>query len=258
MFFSNRQYGKLVKKENLNGVIIYTVENSKGKMQSLSFGTDVCPTANIGDEVFFIYKRNAFSDTKKGFLLSSHLKEATIFNNKFLYPGNLLFWKEFVAFTAAAIISMTASVSLFSYGIIFLLHGLDIQHVGDFGLWGVKLGLLLSVCIPGAFLFTRFFRNLEKFVKLSQRRDRYFLPYKKANFSRKDILLNKTLDAEEKTKLTMFVRGIDSLSSTEKLEIYEYIDEKKKMNVSDIGYLDILNVSNKLKTKKQVEQLLLK
>lgn len=63
MFFSNRQYGKLVKKENLNGTIMYTVENSKGKTQSISFDTDVCPVANIGDEIFFIYKR--FSLIKK-------------------------------------------------------------------------------------------------------------------------------------------------------------------------------------------------
>lgn len=56
----------------------------------------------------------------------------------------------------------------------------------------------------------------------------------------------------------MFVRGIDDLSSAEKLEIYEYIDEQKKMNVSHIEYLDILSLTNKLKMKKQVEQLLLK
>lgn len=258
MFFSNREYGKLVKKENLNGAIIYTVENSKGKTQSISFDTDVCPVANMGDEVFFIYKRNAFSDTKKGLFLSSDLKETTIFNNKFLYPDNILFWKELVGFMITAVISMTASIFSFAYGIAFLFHALGIQHVGAFGLWGFKVGLALSVFSPAIFIFMHFFKNLEKFVKLSQRRDKHFFPYKKANFSRKDIFLNKTLDTEEKTKLTMFVRGIDSLLSTEKLEIYEYIDEQKKMNVNDIGYLDILNVSNKLKMKKQVEQLLLK
>lgn len=258
MFFSNREYGKLIKKENINGAIVYTVENSKGKTQSISFDKDVCPVANIGDEVFFIYNRNAFSDTKKGLFLSGDLKEATIFNSKFLYPDSMSFWKEFIGFNAAAAISMIASMFSFAYGTVFILHALGIQHLGAFGLWGLETGLALSVSFPAIFIFKHFLGNLEKFVKLSRRRDKHFFPYKKANFSRKDILLNKTLDTEEKTKLTMFVRGLDDLSSTEKLEIYEYIDEQKKMKVNEIGYLDILNVSNKLKMKKQVGQLLLK
>lgn len=258
MFFNNREYGKLFKKENFNGSIVYTVENSKGKRHSISFDSDVCPAANIGDEVFFIYKCNPFSDTKKGLFLSTDLKETTVFNNKFLSTDSISFWGEFIGFTTTAVISMTTSIFSFAYGIAFLLHLLGINHVGDLGALGLKVGLLLSVSLPGFFMLKHFFKNVDTFVNLSRKRDKHFFPYKKANFSRKDILLNKTLDEEEKTKLTMFVRSIDSLSSTEKLEIYEYIDEQKKMSVNNIGYLDVLNASNKLKTKKQVEQLLLK
>lgn len=258
MFFSNREYGKLVKKENLNGAIIYTVENSKGKTQSISFDTDVCPVANVGDEVFFVYQRNVFSNTKKGLFLSADLKETTIFNNKFLYPDNISFWKELVGFIMTAVISMTVSIFSFAYGIIFLLHALGVHHVGAFGLLGFKVGLLLSVSFSGIFIFMHFFKNLETFVKLSQGRDKYFFPYKKANFNRKDMLLNKTLDEDEKRNLNIFVRNIAELSSTEKLEIHAYIEEKKNMKVSHIEYLDILSLTNKLKMKKQVEQLLLK
>lgn len=258
MFFINREYGKLIKKDNLNGSIVYTIENSKGKAQTISFHNDVCPTANIGDEIFFIYNRNAFSDTKKGIFLSADLKEATVFNRKFLSVLDINFWKELLGFTTKSVIFMTSSAFLFSYGIAFILHALGIQHIGAFGVLGFKVGLFASITLPGISVLMKFLKNIDTFAKLSQQRDKYFRPYKKANFNKKDILFNKTLDEDEKTRLTMFVRGIDGLSSTEKLEIYKYIDEQKKMNVNDIGYLDILNVSNKLKMKKQVEQLLLK
>lgn len=257
MFFNKREYGKLVKKENLNGSIIYTVEKSKGKIRSISFDRDVCPTANIGDEVFFIYSQNAFTDTKKGIFLSSDLKETTVFNNKFLSTDSISLWKEFVGFSAAAVISMTTSIFSYAYGVVFLLHALGIEHVGTLGAFGLKAGLFLSLSLPGIFMLFNFFKNVDTFTKLSRKRDEYFYPYKKANFSKKDILLNKTLNEEEKTKLTMFVRDIESLSSTEKLEIHYYIEEDKKMTVNQIEYLDILSLSNKLKMKKKIEKLLL-
>jgi len=257
MFFNNREYGKLLKKESLNGSIIYTIENLKGKSRSISFDSDVCPTANIGDEVFFIYSKNAFSETKKGIFLSSDLKEATVFNNKFLSPASISFWKEFVGFTAGAIISITASIFSFAYGISFLLQALGIEHMGALGFLLFKTGLFVSASLPSFFMLKHFFKNMDTFVKLSQQRDKYFLPYKKENFSRKDIFLNKTLNEEEKTKFTIFVRNIEGLPSVEKLEIYNYIEEQKKMKVNEIGYMDILNISNKLKMKKKIEKLLL-
>lgn len=257
MFFINREYGKLIKKDNINGSIVYTVENSKGKTQTISFDNDVCPAANVGDEVFYIYNRNISSNIKKGINLSDNLKEISVLSYN-LFDDFIIAFKEVITYVTLSLVLMHTIINLTSQFILFALKYMNVSHINILSLCLILIIAITPGISSGAWLCYRFGKSLGKFRHLLIKKDKYFHPYKKENFTKKDILFNKKINDEEKRELNTFVRNIEGLSSTEKLEIHAYIEEKKKMKVSHIEYLDILSLTNKLKMKKQVEQLLLK
>jgi len=257
MFFNNREYGKLIKKEKVNGSIVYTIENSKGKNQTISFDSDICPTANIGDEVFYIYNRSISSSVKKGVLLNDNLKEITMSYYNML-DNFIVALKETIPFVVLFALLGQITLHLTSESLMFILKSMGISHLDIISTCLLVIALILPTALSGLYFFHRFYKSIEKFPLLLMKRDRHFIPYKKEFFTRKDILFNKKIDDEDKRKLRLFIRNIDEMSSAEKLEMDTYIEEKKNMKVKDIEYLNILSLTNKLKIKKQVEQLLLK
>ena len=236
--------GLLKNKEVINGLFYYTIELKNGRQKTVYFSEDVCPHANINDEVFFSYN-TSFSKNKKGVLLSNNIYHAIAKLNNI--PFSLAF-KDMLSLITLA----------FSTNLIFrslLISYFAFSHIST----EAQLVAVLSTFIVWLFYITYFFTtNLIHFLKIKEKKDILYKPYIKEQFSKKERFFNKKLNNLERLHLDNFVNQQEHLSSSEKIEISEIIETEKKLCISDITFLEIKNIKNKMKQQNKIKQLLLK
>lgn len=235
MILTSRKVAVLNDKFYENGNIYYRLTDSKGKDITLYFPTDVCPTANIGDEMYFEYKRST-SKEKKGYYLTNNINEAILSNP----PDSVIFLSTFI---------MTALIVGGVYGSAFLCKYFSMPS----SVYYFSSALIFS-CVFLPFLF----KFLPLFINIKEKKEPKYKVYKEENFTRKERIFDKKLNNLEKLHLTNFINQQDEFSSSDKIEISDIISKSKRINISDIHRLDLKLLQQRNENKKEINLLLSK
>lgn len=235
MILTSRKVAILRDKFYEDGNIYYRLTDSKGKDIILHFSTDVCPKANIGDEMYFEYKRSANKE-KKGYYLTNNINEAILSNP----PDSIILLSTFIM-TALVAGGTLTSAFLCKY---FTLP-LTVYYFSS------SL-IFLSVYLPFLFSF------VPLFIKIKDKKEPKYKTYKEENFTKKERIFDKKLNNLEKLHLTNFINQQNEFSASDKIEISDIISKSKSINISDIHRLDLKLLQQKNKNKKEINLLLSK
>lgn len=235
MILTSRKVAVLNDKFYENGNIYYRLTDSKGKDITLYFPTDVCPTANIGDEMYFEYKRSTDKD-KKGYYLTNNINEAILSD-----PPNFVILLSTLIMSALVVGGVNGCAFLCNYFAI------------PSSIYVFFSALIFSsIFIPFLSSFSPIFINIKN------KKEPKYKVYKEEHFTRKERILDKKLNNLEKLHLTNFINQQDEFSSSDKLEIADIISKSKRINISDIHCLDLKLLQQRNKNKKEINLLLSK
>lgn len=235
MILTSRKVAVLNDKFYENDNIYYRLTDSKGKDITLYFPTDVCPTANIGDEMYFEYKRSTNKD-KKGYYLTNNINEAILSN-----PSDLIIGLN------SLIMSFLVNGGVFATSFLCKHFGMPLPVYLFFSTL-ILSGIFLPFLFSFAFLF----------INIKNKKEPKYKAYREEHFTRKERIFDKKLNNLEKLHLINFINQQDEFSSSEKIEIADIISKSKRINISDIHRLDLKLLQQKNKNKKRINLLLSK
>jgi len=235
MILTSRKVAVLTDKFYENGNIYYRLTDSKGKDITLHFTTDVCPKANIGDEMYFEYKRSSKKE-KKGYYLTNNINEAILSNP----PDSVILLST---------CTMTALVTGGALASAFLCKHFAMP---------LSVYYLFATLIYASIFIPFLFRFVPLFINIKNKKETKYKVYKEEHFTRKERILDKKLNNLEKLHLTNFINQQDEFSSSDKLEIADIISKSKRINVSDIHRLDLKLLQQRNNNKKEINLLLSK
>jgi len=235
MILTSRKVAVLNDKFYENGNIYYRLTDSKGKDITLYFPTDVCPTANIGDEMYFEYKRSSNKE-KKGYYLTSNINEAILSNP----PNSIMLLSSFIMTTLIAVGTLTSA---------FLCKYFAMP---------LPVYVLFSTLIFSSIFLPFLFSFVPLFIKIKDKKEPKYKDYKEEHFTKKERIFDKKLNNLEKLHLTNFINQQDEFSASDKIEISDIISKSKSINISDIHRLDLKLLQQRNKNKKEINLLLSK
>lgn len=235
MILTSRKVAVLNDKFYENGNIYYRLTDSKGKDITLYFPTDVCPTANIGDEMYFEYKRSTNKD-KKGYYLTNNINEAILSN-----PPNSVIWLDVFIMSALVVGGVNSCAFL-------------CKHFA----MPLPVYFLFSTLIFSSIFLPFLFSFMPLFIKIKDKKEPKYKAYKEEHFTKKERIFDKKLNNLEKLHLTNFINQQNEFSASDKIEISDIISKSKRINISDIHRLDLKLLQQRNENKKEINLLLSK